>query len=51
MKIGEKIATKEFLIKTYGFTESDLEGIDVDKVLSHFEVTEENDLLWTWLFI
>ncbi len=40
-EFGEKIATKEYLFKTYGFKESDLAGIDVDKVLYRFEVSEE----------
>jgi len=40
-ELGEKIVTKEFLMNTYGFNESDLEGIDVEEVLFRFEVTEE----------
>ncbi len=38
---GEKIATKEFLINTFGFKENDFAGINVDKVLARYEVSEE----------
>jgi hypothetical protein len=38
---GEKIATKEFLVNAFGFTDSDFNGIDVEKVLTRYEVSEE----------